>query len=83
VSLLIPCGQCGPRPVEEFRYGGEVERRPPFDDEDARIVDEAWMLTNTDGLATERWFHAAGCRRWVTIERDTGSDRIPQVRPGS
>ncbi|NDD62806.1 MAG: sarcosine oxidase subunit delta, partial [Acidobacteria bacterium] len=24
-----------------------------------------------EGVITERWFHTFGCRRWLTLERDT------------
>lgn len=76
MSLIIPCGHCGPRPVEEWRYGGEVvEAAKTLTGED-RLVDETWMLTNAEGPTVERWFHAAGCRRWVTIRRDTQTDRV-------
>jgi sarcosine oxidase delta subunit len=27
-------------------------------------------------VTTERWFHAAGCRRWVTVRRDTITDTV-------
>jgi sarcosine oxidase subunit delta len=77
VSLMIPCGNCGPRPVEEFRFGDEVVERPATPDpEGERLVDDAWMLTNAEGPNVERWFHAGGCRRWVTIKRDTRTDRV-------
>ena len=32
------------------------------------------MIGNTEGDDRERWFHAGGCRRWYTIERDTTLD---------
>jgi sarcosine oxidase delta subunit len=28
----------------------------------------------------ERWFHFGGCRRWVTLERDTRDNTITQAR---
>ena len=34
----------------------------------ARNVDYVWMVNNVRGVTTERWFHAAGCRRWVTVQ---------------
>ncbi len=34
------------------------------------------MFDNVAGVTTERWFHAAGCRRWVTIRRDTRTDQV-------
>ena len=45
----------------------------------ARDFDEVWIFENPDGIATERWFHAAGCRRWLTVRRDTSVDRVVEV----
>ena len=37
------------------------------------------MFENPDGVRpTERWFHAAGCRRWLTVRRDTSVDVGPR-----
>ena len=41
--------------------------------------DEVWIFDNPDGETTERWFHAAGCRRWFNIVRDTATHRILAV----
>ena len=46
-------------------------RRRPSTDADARDFDEVWIFDNPDGHTTERWFHAFGCRRWLTVRRDT------------
>ena len=73
--LWLDCPRCGRRPLDEFTFGGE--RRPTPDsitDPDERDFDEVWIFENPDGVTTERWFHAAGCRRWLTVRRDT-SDR--------
>ena len=35
-----------------------------------------FLLTNPEGPVVERWFHAQGCRRWVTVRRDTRTDAI-------
>ena len=49
-------------------------------DPDERDFDEVWVFENPDGVTTERWFHAAGCRRWLTVRRDTSIDRVLEVR---
>ena len=75
--LWLDCPRCGRRPVDEFAFGGE--RRPVPDwieGDDARNFDEVWMFENPAGITTERWFHAAGCRRWLTISRDTTTDTV-------
>ena len=74
------CPRCGQRPIDEFIFGGE--RRPTPDwltDPDDRDFDEVWVFENPAGVATERWFHAAGCRRWLTIRRDTSVDHVVEV----
>lgn len=75
--LEIHCPNCGVRPVEEFRFGGEIPNPPasitdPFE----RDFDQVWMFTNHEGVQTERWFHDAGCHRWLTATRDTSIDRF-------
>jgi sarcosine oxidase, subunit delta len=75
--LIVHCPNCGARPVEEFRFGGEIPQPPasitdPFE----RDLDQVWMFTNTAGVQTERWFHDAGCHRWLTATRDTRIDRF-------
>jgi len=73
--LWLTCPNCGRRPVDEFSYGGEVPAVPDgITDPDERDVDLVWMWGNVDGPTTERWFHAAGCRRWTTVKRDTSLD---------
>jgi len=74
VSLQVPCGVCGERPVEEFLYGGERWIPPEGLIPEALAVDEAWMRTNPDGVVEERWFHLGGCRRWTELRRHAGSD---------
>jgi sarcosine oxidase, subunit delta len=73
--LWLTCPNCGRRPVEEFAFGGEVRNVPEWiTDPDERDIDLVWMASNRDGVTTERWFHAAGCRRWATISRDASVD---------
>jgi sarcosine oxidase, subunit delta len=75
--LIITCPHCGPRPVEEFRFGGEIPAPPErITDPLERDFDQSWMFTNTAGVQTERWFHDAGCHRWLTATRDTRVDRF-------
>ena len=75
--LTVTCPNCGPRPVEEFRFGGELPQPPQsLTDPHDRDFDQVWMFGNVEGLQTERWFHDAGCHRWLTAVRDTGRDRF-------
>lgn len=74
MSLLVPCPHCGPRPFAEFTFGGELRpiEAPDAEADFARV----YLRDNAAGVQQERWFHAAGCRRWLTIARDTRTDRI-------
>ena len=72
--LLIPCPWCGERDETEFRYGGQAHVPYPADPD--ALDDAAWarylfFRDNPKGRFAERWYHAAGCRRWFDTVRDT------------
>jgi heterotetrameric sarcosine oxidase delta subunit len=78
--LWLPCPRCGRRPLEEFTFGGERRAVPDaITDLDDRDFDEVWIFDNPDGETIERWFHTAGCRRWLTVRRDTSTDTVLEV----
>ena len=66
MSFLIDCPNCGPRPSTDFRYGGET--RP--------VEDPSSSERNVAGDQAERWFHRDGCRRWLTITRNTVTNQV-------
>jgi sarcosine oxidase, subunit delta len=57
MSFLLTCPNCGPREVQEFRYGGQ-------------IVPPGTPGSNLPGVQRERWYHRFGCRCWLAAERD-------------
>ena len=72
--LLIQCPWCGPRDETEFRYGGQAGVAYPWnahDLDDAEWADVLLMRDNPKGAWNERWSHAAGCRRWFVVRRNT------------
>lgn len=76
MSIFIECPHCGGRPIEEFLYS-EIPHVPDYIvGVNERDVDRAFMVNNVEGVQKERWFHTYGCRRYVTIERDTRTDEI-------
>jgi sarcosine oxidase subunit delta len=77
--MKINCPHCGARSVEEFVYGEVPVVPDSITDPDARDVDRAFMRANPQGVQTERWFHLFGCRRWLTLQRDTRTDEILNV----
>lgn len=74
MSLRIPCPRCGVRPSEEFTYGGEL--RPLEAEDPGADFARVYLRENAAGPRPERWFHAFGCRRWLTVTRDTVTNRI-------
>jgi heterotetrameric sarcosine oxidase delta subunit len=79
--LWLDCPRCGSRPLEEFTFGGERRATPDvLTDPDDRDFDEVWIFENPDGMTAERWFHSSGCRRWLTVGRDTAIDVVVEVR---
>jgi heterotetrameric sarcosine oxidase delta subunit len=77
--MLIPCPWCGPRDETEFHYGGQADVSYPA--EPASTSDEEWarflfFRDNPKGVFAERWSHAAGCRRWFNLHRDTVTNTI-------
>ena len=71
MNISIPCPHCGPRPIQEFIHGEIPVVAASITDEEQRDLDRAFMRENREGVITERWFHTFGCRRWLTLERDT------------
>lgn len=77
--LLIPCPWCGPRPENEFQYGGEAHiarPRDPSASDDAAWAGFLYLRSNPRGTHAERWRHQHGCGRFFNCVRDTVSDRI-------
>lgn len=77
--LLIACPWCGPRPENEFRYGGEAAIARP--ERPAEISDADWAAflyfrSNPKGVHAERWRHIHGCGRFFHATRHTVSDNI-------
>ena len=74
--LFLVCPQCGRRSVEEFRYAELPTVPETITDPEAIDLDRGFFRTNRDGEVSERWFHEYGCRRWLTVRRDTRSDSV-------
>jgi heterotetrameric sarcosine oxidase delta subunit len=81
--LLIACPWCGAREETEFAYGGDATlRRPdPARADDAQWYGYVYLRANPKGPHDELWYHAAGCRRWLRVTRDTASHAILDIAP--
>lgn len=79
--MLLPCPWCGPRGAGEFRFVGEAGARP----DPATATPEQWrgylyFHANPRGWSTETWYHRAGCRRYLRVERHTETHEVRAVR---
>ena len=77
--LLIECPWCGSRDESEFSYSGEahiVRPKDPFALSDQEWADYLFNRKNPKGRHLEQWCHAAGCRRYFNVVRDTGTYQI-------
>ena len=78
--MRIPCPHCGARGNDEFAYLGAAGLTRP----DAGASPDAWhdyvyLRDNPAGLHSELWQHVHGCRRWLTVTRDTRTHAILAV----
>lgn len=77
--LQLNCPYCGPRDEAEFSCGGEAHIARPLavnKISDREFADYLFLRDNPKGVFLERWRHAAGCRRWFNVARDTVSHQI-------
>ncbi|HVX99460.1 MAG TPA: sarcosine oxidase subunit delta [Pseudorhodoplanes sp.] len=79
--MRIPCPHCGTRALEEFVYLGDATKRRP-DGMGARedeVFDYVYIRANPAGPHREYWYHAAGCRSWLVVTRNTRTHEIGEV----
>ena len=74
MAVKIPCPTCGWRSSTEFLWGGELRALDAQDPESD--FERVFLPANVAGSQEERWFHLLGCRRWVTIRRDTTTNEV-------
>ena len=76
MSFLLGCPVCGPRPVEEFSYAGEVTTRPVARPTLRELSAYVYFRRNVAGVQREWWFHRLGCEQWFQAERDTRTNVV-------
>lgn len=80
----IHCPYCAEyREEEEFHYAGQAQIARPEDPD--RSSDRVWgeylyFRRNPRGPHNEMWVHAAGCRKFFEVLRDTRSYEILATR---
>jgi len=83
--MLIPCPCCGTRERGEFDYGGDADV-PVLAAPEADMAAEyqrLYLRANPRGLHREYWYHAAGCRRWFVLARDTATHAVAAGDPAA
>ena len=75
--MRIPCPFCGERDVSEFSYLGDaaLANRPEPEAGEA-FAEYVYLRDNPAGPHREFWYHAAGCRHWLKVTRDTHTHTI-------
>jgi sarcosine oxidase subunit delta len=73
---ILRCPINGPRPIQEFQFGGEVREMP----DPGKVGDEEWAAyvfqrSGEPGVKREWWHHIAS-GTWFIAERDNSTDQI-------
>lgn len=78
----IDCPFCGLRGAEEFHYEGDATKvRPDSETDDvSKWMDFVYQRDNPDGFHHEYWYHGAGCRSFLIVERHMRSHEVRSVR---
>ena len=80
MSFLLACPNCGPRPVDEFAFFGEVTRRPERSENGSpslrELTEYVYFRDNVAGVQREWWQHRTGCGEWFLAERDTRTNEV-------
>jgi heterotetrameric sarcosine oxidase delta subunit len=79
--ILLPCPWCGARDAAEFHHVGEATPRPdPRTADRAQWRDYLYFRVNPRGWTAETWYHRAGCRRFILVERHTETNEVRASR---
>ncbi len=76
--MRIRCPYCGERSNDEFTMLGDADAlmARPANTDSAAFHDYVYQRANTAGTHRELWYHSAGCRRWLVVERDTRTHAV-------
>ena len=73
---IIPCPINGPRPAQEFHFGGEVRDMPdPDSASDEEWADYVFHRSGEPGIKREWWYHIPS-GTWFIAERDNVRDEF-------
>ena len=77
--MRIPCPYCGERDLAEFVCRGAAlpaRPDPAAPGAQAAFHDYLYLRDNPAGAIDENWYHAAGCRQWLVVRRDTQTHAV-------
>jgi len=78
--MRLTCPYCGDRDAQEFSCRGAADAARPAPDADERaFADHVYLRDNPAGPHREYWYHAQGCRHWLTVTRDTRTHAVLAV----
>lgn len=80
--MRIKCPYCGERDAQEFSYLGAAGLTRPDPSAAAApelFHDYVYLRDNPAGDHDELWYHAAGCRSWLRVTRNTRTHEISKV----
>ncbi|QDU52681.1 sarcosine oxidase subunit delta [Gimesia panareensis] len=73
---IIDCPVNGPRPLQEFHFGGEVRTMPdPARAADAEWADYVFHRSGEPAVKQEWWYHMPS-GVWFIAERDNRTDQF-------
>ncbi|BDA83313.1 sarcosine oxidase subunit delta [Aureimonas sp. SA4125] len=81
--MRIDCPYCGSRDLREFSFLGDADAAAGGWEADVSPESEAdrvYLRSNPAGRHTGLWYHEAGCRSWLLVERDTVSHAVHSVQ---
>ena len=71
---IINCPINGPRPLQEFQFGGELREMPdPDEASDQQRADYVFNRQGEPGVKREWWYHVPS-GTWFIAERDNLTD---------
>lgn len=73
---ILECPVNGPRPLQEFLFGGQLRPTPdPESTSDSEWADYIFNRAGEPGVQLEWWYHIAS-GVWFIAERDTLKDEV-------
>ena len=76
---IMTCPINGPRPIQEFHFGGDVRDMPdPQGTSDEQWADYVFHHRGEPAVKCQWWCHIASST-WFIAERDTATDQITRT----